>query len=80
MSILGEVGVRVQSIRVLDGDLDVEIASHHPTARLMVEVFERSNLSDLAAPSRVVNIDQGGLSVTSLRRYADGTGSESAAY
>ena len=59
---------------------DVEVASHHPTARLGVEVFEPTNLSDLAAPSRVVNIDQGGLSVTSLRMYADDTGSESAAY
>ena len=71
---------RMSSSSIPQSVADVEIASHHPTARLRVEVFEPSNLSDLAAPSRVVNIDQGGLSVTSLRRYADGTGSESAAY
>ena len=71
---------RMSSSSILQSVADVEIASHIPTARLRVEGFEPSNLSDLAAPSRVVNIDQGGLSVTFLCRYTDGTGSEPAAY
>ena len=58
----------------------VRVASHHPDAYVWVDGFEPSNIISLAAPTRVVDTDQGGLSAASLRRYIDGTGKESAAY
>ena len=85
-----EVGVRdcfcqVQAVGVCSSGVpqsvaDVEVASHYPTTRVWVEVFEPSNLVSLFAPTRVVDIDQGGLPATALYRYPDGTGSQSAVY
>ena len=80
-----EVGVRdcfylVQAVWVCSSGVpqsvtDIKVDSHHPTARV-----KPSKLVNLFAPTRVVDIDQGGLPATALYRYPDSTGSESAAY